>query len=217
MSKAKTLIVFDIDDTLTKTAKMHQQFFVEALEEIGVQEMDTNFGDYLHHTDSYIAACIYEKDKRSPFTAEVQQHFEALLYEKIRQQPIPEIRGARALLQNLQETAGSPAYCFATGSLYRPALYKLKALGISTEEGQLVASDQLRERENIVRKAIDLACKRQQLTAFDRVIALGDGLWDLRAAQNLGIDFIGVGTKHRKLLLEEGAATVYEDLSKLCF
>lgn len=216
MSKPNTLIVFDIDDTLTETAQMHQQFFVEALKEMGVQEMDTNFGDYLHHTDSYIAACIYERDKSSSFTDEIQQDFESLLYEKIRQQTILEIKGARALLQNLEETTGI-VYCFATGSLYRPALYKLKSLGITVEEGQLVASDHIRERENIVRKAIKQACEKYQLKTFDRVIALGDGLWDLRAAQNLGIDFIGVGTKHRKLLLEEGAATVYKDLSELRF
>ena len=62
------LIVFDIDGTLTESVEIHQKGFINALTHLGVQNIDSNFKEYKHHTDSFIAKEIYENDKSSPFS-----------------------------------------------------------------------------------------------------------------------------------------------------
>jgi hypothetical protein len=47
--------------------------------------------------------------------------------------------------------------CYATGSLRRAAEYKLKSIGINFDKKQLVASDNIYEREKIVGEAIKFA------------------------------------------------------------
>ena len=47
---------------------------------------------------------------------------------------------------------------------------------------------------------------------FTKIIAVGDGVWDLKAAQELDIDFIGVGIKNKEAMLDLGCTTWIEDL-----
>ena len=208
MNTPSLLYVFDIDDTLTKTAQLHQVAFIHALQKMGVQQMDTNFGDYLHHTDSYIAKSIFEKDRQSTFTHLHLITLEQLLLEQISKEQINEVQGAKALLQRLENTPEA-AFCFATGSLLAPALYKLSKMGVSKYEKLTVASNSYFEREQIVQAAIKKAEQCYQ-KKFDRIISFGDGIWDYKTAQNLGIDFVGIGLKNKQQLLQAGAAVVYE-------
>nr|WP_162902859.1 HAD family hydrolase [Taibaiella koreensis] len=95
--------------------------------------------------------------------------------------------------------------CYATGSLRQPAVYKLEQSGIGFDPLQLSASNNIEEREQIVLQAIAQAKVFFRQDHFERIIAVGDGLWDLAAARNLGLEFIGVGRQHRELLLSQGA------------
>ena len=104
--------------------------------------------------------------------------------------------------------------CYATGSLRRPAEFKLKSIGIKFKENQLVASDNIHEREKIVSTAIENASEIYNVKKFGRIISVGDGLWDLITAKNLGLEFIGIGFKNKELLIENGAKFVYENLTK---
>tara|TARA_B110000503_G_C7166403_1_gene422057 strand:- start:4444 stop:5103 length:660 start_codon:yes stop_codon:yes gene_type:complete len=206
----KTLFIFDIDDTLTQSAAIHIECFMESLNELGVEKMDTNFGEYLHHTDSYIAKTIYEKELWQTFTEQIKAQFEKLLTNKMADKTIVEVPGASLFLKELRKTP-SVAICFATGSLRRPAIQKLQAIGVDFEDQLLVASDRLSKRESIVKMAIVDAQKFYKLESFDRVISVGDGLWDLKVAENLGLEFIGIGEKNKLVLLENGCLKHFDD------
>lgn len=206
------LIVFDIDDTISATASLHQRLFTECLIDLGVQQIDTNYGAYLHHTDSYIAKLIYEKDRGIPFSNAILQEFEKLLYTKLQQYPIQEIEGAQSTISYLKETSNI-AIAFATGSLLQPALYKLEQLDLRIDPELVVASNQLETREGIVSNAIDRAKNHYQVDEFDTIISVGDGVWDLKTARNLSLNFIGVSEKNKKVLLENGANTILADLT----
>ncbi len=104
--------------------------------------------------------------------------------------------------------------CFATGSLRRPAEHKLKSVGIPFENWQLVASDHIKEREEIVKRAIKHAEEHCNISKFEQIIAVGDGLWDLVTARNLGVDFIGVGDVNEDILIRNGATIVCKDLTE---
>jgi hypothetical protein len=47
---------------------------------------------------------------------------------------------------------------------------------------------------------------------FEKVVYIGDGVWDVRAAKALGIGFLGLGTDTKaRRLLDEGALCVLPD------
>ncbi len=209
--KKKNLIVFDIDGTLTNSVKVHQKAFTEMLIKIGVREVNSEFKSFKHHTDSFIAKEIYESEQNLPFSDVKLNEFESGLNEKIRFEKIEEIAGAKILIEKLEKETDF-GVCFATGSLRRPAKYKLQSIGIKFEEIQLVASDFIYEREKIVEKAIKNASEYYNVDKFKRIISVGDGLWDLLTARNLNVEFIGVGTKNKEILIEKGAKIVYENL-----
>lgn len=207
----KNLIVFDIDGTLTDTVDQHINTFKEVLIEMGVSEITTDFKTVKHHTDSYVSKLIFESNTKEEFTKVKIDLFERGLTKKIGIQKIKEIAGAKELINTLQNNSDF-GFCFATGSLRQPAEYKLNSVGISFEDWQLVASDTIYSREGIVSKAIENASKYYNVPKFERVISIGDGLWDLMTAKELHLEFIGVGLANKALLIENGAELVYENL-----
>lgn len=211
--KNKSLIVFDIDGTLTDSVKEHQKAFTDTLFEIGVSEINSEYKSFKHHTDSFIAKELYEHNQKKPFSKEKMDQFENGLSERIELVNFNEIKGAKELIEKLQNETEF-GICFATGSLRKPAEHKLKSIGIEFNEWQLVASDKIYERENIVEKAIKNSSKIYEVETFERIISFGDGLWDLLTAENLKLEFIGVGEKNKDLLIQKGAKRVIKDFTE---
>lgn len=206
------LIIFDIDGTLTDSVKIHIGAFRKALKILGVKEEGFNFKTYKHHTDSYISKVIYEGHVQKPFDTEVQEQFANILFSEINQHKIEEIKGASQLIQNLQKNENY-GICYATGSLLEPAKLKLEAIGATYDPLQLVPSNDIYERENIVSKAIENAKKFYKVEQFDKIYSIGDGLWDLKTAQNLGLEFIGIGEENESVMRENGMQTFHKDLT----
>jgi phosphoglycolate phosphatase-like HAD superfamily hydrolase len=209
--KKKNLIVFDIDGTLTDSVKVHQKAFTEMLIELGVIEINSEYKSFKHHTDSFIAKEIFEADRNEKFSTKKIIEFENGLYQKIKSQKLLEIKGAKKLIEYLH-TNSDFGVCYATGSLRRPAIHKLECIGVKYDEKLLVASDNIYEREEIVKKAIANAQSFYNIDRFERTISLGDGLWDLKTAKHLNIEFIGIGSKNREVLINNGAEIVFDNL-----
>ena len=204
------LFVFDIDDTISETALMHQQFFIESLKEMGVQHMDTNFSNYKHHTDSYIARCIYESDKKSFFASDKIKEYEQKVLERFRNNTFKEIPGAVNFIKKIR-LREEIAIAFATGAVRATAEYKLDKLGIPFLADQLVASNDIEDREGIVQKAIEQAKDLNQVESFERILSFGDGIWDFKTAINLNLEFVGIGLKNRNALKNAGSKLHFDD------
>ena len=204
------LIVFDIDGTLSDSVSIHQQAFIAALKALGIEEMDTNFKTYKHHTDSYIAKTIYEKAMGLPFDQEVLLKFEAHLYAFMKERAIDAIKGAKAVIRYFEQQPDW-GIAYATGSLLKPAAYKLAQIGVDYIDAQLVTANDFYDRASIVQTAINQAKIYYNQNDFETIVSVGDGLWDLKTAQALGVHFIGIGEKHKALLLREGAKLCWED------
>jgi beta-phosphoglucomutase-like phosphatase (HAD superfamily) len=212
--KKRNLIVFDIDGTLTDTVEIHQKAFKKSLQLIGVEKFNDSFGTYKHHTDSYIAKVIYEFSTKKSFDKSVNLQFENHLYELICQSEISEISGSKHII-NYIENETDFGICYATGSLYRPANLKLEKIGIDFHPMQLVASDEIEEREKIVEKAIENAKKHYKIEKFDKIISFGDGLWDLKTAKNLSLEFIGIGKTNEEILRKNGMKKHFYNFNKM--
>jgi len=190
------LIVFDIDDTLTKSEYQHQLAYVNTMKEFGITTINQNWSEYKHHTDSYILKKNYENNLAEKFDFSFIHDFENRMTELILSlEKVSEINGAKNII-NYFNGKTNYAISFATGSLLKPALIKLNQSGIKYKAELVVGSNETYEREGIVEKAIKKAKDFHQVTSFENIISVGDGIWDLKTAQNLGLHFIGIGMKN---------------------
>jgi beta-phosphoglucomutase-like phosphatase (HAD superfamily) len=180
------LAIFDIDGTLTDSNAVDNECFVHAFETaFGLSATGIDWRDYPHHTDRGLTEEFLRRAwKREPVEHEIARHHELFvraLRERIER--LEEIGGAGAFIDFLQERGWSIA--LATGAWSQSALLKLSAAGLPSDL-PLACCDTCPSREEILLNAI--GDQRPE-----RTVVFGDGWWDLRAARNLGLPFIGLG------------------------
>lgn len=183
-----TLIVFDIDGTLLRSVAPHQLAFHGALRDCGLAEIDSAWGGYAHHTDSWIFREVFRHNRgRFPDEAETRgfaDRLHARFVEAAEREKVEQIPGAAAFLREL-EASGGYTVAFATGGMREVTAVKLALLEAS---GPVATASDHTFREHVVREAIHQAGE-----GFDRVVCVGDGPWDVRAAVATGSQFIGIG------------------------
>ncbi|MEQ6123139.1 HAD family hydrolase [Pseudotenacibaculum sp. MALMAid0570] len=193
--KKKNLIVFDIDDTLTKSEFQHQKSYLDTMIHFGILEINQDWETYQNVTDSYILKENYEANFKQAFDISFIPDFEKKMLSSILELPEAKpIEGANEIVDFfLKET--DYAICFATGSLLEPAFVKLSQAKINFVPELVEASNTLYTRESIVKSAIKKAENYFQVATFENIISVGDGIWDLKTANNLEIHFLGIGDK----------------------
>lgn len=192
----KNLIVFDIDDTLTKSENQHQTAYVETMIDFGITEINKDWKSYPNVTDSHILKLNYEANFKKEFNLNFIPDFEKKMTEKMLSlSKTEEIKGASKVVDFFMKETNY-AICFATGSLLQPALEKLTQANINFVPDLVEASNTIYTRENIVKSAIKKAKSYFQVEDFRHVISVGDGIWDLKTARNLGVHFLGIRDKN---------------------
>lgn len=185
----------------------------KSLQAMGISDIDTDYNNYRHHTDSYALRYNYERNFDIPFQKSLIDDFEDnLIHQMAKLDPVHEITGAKALLHYLRNS--EIVFCFATGALPKPAMVKLEQCEIWYDSDVLATSKTHESREGFVLDAIERAKKFYRKDHFDRIVSVGDGVWDLKTAQNLSLDFIGVGDKNKAKLKESGALHCVSDLEE---
>lgn len=211
MEKRK-LLIFDIDGTLIDSVSGYHKVVIAAMKDLGFTTIDTNFNLLKHHTDSYALKFNYEKNYTSTFSSTLIDQFEDLLVKYLLQQPKSvEISGAQRTIDTLKSS--EYAIVFATGSLPKSAILKMNQAKIWIDENLLATSKTSFSREGFVLEAIEKAKAYYNVNAFEQIISIGDGLWDLKTAQNLDLDFIGIGNKNKKVLSDHGMKHWFENFS----
>lgn len=192
--KKENLIVLDIDDTLTSSQQKHTDSLLFAMQQIGIDNVDTDWRNYKNATDSYILKANYEKKFQKAFNFELISSFEKVMAEHfLTFENSLEIKGAKQMVDFFINKTNY-AVCFATGSLLQPALLKMQQSGVGFVPAVLEASNAILTREEIVSSAINKAKKYYGVPEFKNIISFGDGLWDVTTARNLGVHFVGVNT-----------------------
>ena len=208
-----TLYIFDIDGTLTDSVAMYLISVTKAMMSLGIKNIDTDYNNYKHHTDSYALRYNYERNFETNLPKHLLQNFENRIVEEMQAfDLIYEIKGAKSLIDFFRHK-GIP-FSFATGSLPKPTLLKLEQCRIWYEERLLATSMTHETREGFVEDAIERAKNFYNISSFTNIISIGDGLWDLKTARNLSIDFVGIGNKNKEILLDNGATNWYKDINE---
>jgi phosphoglycolate phosphatase-like HAD superfamily hydrolase len=102
--------------------------------------------------------------------------------------------GAAEVLAALSDAPGL-GWAIATGCFNVTARRKLGFAGLLQGDTVLATSDDAESREDIMLAAAARA--RGAGREFTRFSYVGDGVWDLRAARNLGWEFIGIADGQR--------------------
>ena len=97
-------------------------------------------------------------------------------------------------------------FAIATGDWHETISYKLSAAGIDVQGVPMATSSDCYARADIIRTAVERAGGELSASVY-----VGDGVWDLRATQLLGIPFIGCGSRPDDLRAA-GATHVLDDL-----
>jgi phosphoglycolate phosphatase-like HAD superfamily hydrolase len=216
------LAVFDIDGTLVRSKAADGECYAEAWRiELGVEDVSPNTEDFRHSTDSGIAREIFldrlGREGAEEETARLTHRFVELMRARARRSPaeFDEVPGAGAALARLLGDEGW-AVAIATGCWRESALFKLSEAGFDLGDIPLATSDGLAEREAVVTLAVEKAKELHGRDGFGKVVYIGDGAWDCRAAASLGLPFVGVqDTRDAAPLREAGAATVIRDYTDL--
>lgn len=214
------LVIFDVDGTLTKSSKVDLASFSFLLTKtLGVKDMNPNLAAYEHATASYIYRYHYHQaNGRNPRPDEItvaQHQHAALLKHAMSQNPkcVRAITGANEVLARLRKNPHWQV-ALATGAWSPSTQAKLAHAGVDVEGVPAAYADDALSREGIVGKARERAAATAQLIHFDRVVLVGDGLWDLRTARNLDYGFIGITCESDPAMLRQhGARVVLPDFS----
>jgi phosphoglycolate phosphatase-like HAD superfamily hydrolase/protein-L-isoaspartate O-methyltransferase len=190
------LVIFDIDGTLTRTNDVDAECFVQVFADVfKITQINTDWNKYGHTTDSGITLQIFhEQLGRAPSAEELsklQCHFVELLKQRHSVNPelFVEIPGASIILQKISSLPDWKI-ALATGGWRRSALMKLQAIELDAVYPIATADDSY-SREVIVTTAIERA-KQLYNQEFERIVCVGDGIWDVLTAIQLQLPFIGV-------------------------
>lgn len=188
------LVIFDIDGTLTRTAGVDAQLFAQAFAEaFGAPIHSADWRDYVDVTDAGIVREAIPKAVRRDVTdadiAAMQGRFLPLLESRLAElggrTPIA-VPGATDLFDALRTLGHRVA--LATGCWRRSAERKLAYAGVAYDAVPFASCDDHVSRIGIMRAAIAKAGAH----TGERVVYVGDGVWDVRATRELGLPLVGV-------------------------
>ncbi len=211
------LVVFDLDGTLTRTSRVDSECYERALLEVaGVRDPRTDWSTYEHATDTGIVDEIFrERFGRSPGDEECGNIRDRLiqLFEArcaVNGLEFAEVPGAGAFVKRLLGDGWGVA--LATGSWRCSAEFKIQRSGLPAADLPSAFAEDGPSREGILRAAIERAQARYDRATFQRVIAVGDGVWDVRAAAKVGLPFLGIAEERAASTLRaQGASHVLEN------
>jgi phosphoglycolate phosphatase-like HAD superfamily hydrolase len=204
------LAVFDLDGTLLQTSGVDDECYAAALRDVfGIQEMSTDWGSYSDSTDAGILDDLLRQHRGSPMTADdAEAHrarFVELLEEVARRdrERFAQTPGAGELFESL--AAAGWRCAIATGGWRASALLKLRVAGLGVSGVPAAFADDHRSREGIILTAVERTGGAGGVREAHAVY-VGDGVWDVRAARNLGIGFVGIARGERGESLKAAGA-----------
>jgi len=206
------MIVFDVDGTLLGGESYDWKAFEDAFEDAAgfrlTREFFTNLEEVTAKAIVHQALPDLDEEERTEIENKTRDGYLSRLQDVFQNDPnsFPAVHGVIELLEEIQNR--NLPLAIATGD-WRPTItLKLKAAKIPFEHLPLVTSCDHYHRHESIASAIEKAGG-----AFENAIYVGDGVWDLKATQKLGIHFIGCGSRREKLR-DAGAEYVLDSFAQ---
>lgn len=213
------LVIFDIDGTLLRTFGLDGDCFARAFErEAGITGLDHDWNSYRSSTDAGLTMEIFQDHRGRPprdrEVAAIKQRFFKDLEISLRAEPAEGLRTA-GVLELLDNLGHAPDWeiAIATGAWRRSALLKIEIAELGIAALPIATSDDASERTDIIRAAI-ARTRKGEASGYRRLVYVGDRPWDVMAAQQLGLSFLGVASGGgAERLKAAGATRIVADFS----
>ncbi len=203
------LVLFDVDGTLTATSRVDNRCFARAFERTFRRPIPTtDWNAYKHVSDVGILKELLEDDPSVRLSEGDIAAFERVYKRELETAFILEpaafrsVPGARGMLRHVAESVDTVA-ALATGGMRQTALFKLSRIGIEGASMIGAFANDAVSRTDIARMAIE-----RSGVSPDDIVYVGDGLWDLRTAAEMGIRFIGIAYESSPEHLSSAGATI---------
>ena len=191
MGKCLHLVVFDIDGTLTNTNLEDGRCYWRAIcEVLGLSSEQPEWSAFRHVTDVGIAAELCERHLHRELTSVDIEAFGrrlATLLEVGMVEKDPrayQIPGSAEILSILAKSFDL-ALALATGGLQASAELKLRRANLLNPFIPMASSNDAVSRDEIIGIAARRAAEKHA-TQFTKFTYVGDGVWDAKAARDLG-------------------------------
>lgn len=211
------LALFDVDGTLIHYDAVYTTHTIGLLDRLfGIRIEAIPWGEFEHVTDTFVISELFRRHlRRDPAPEELRRYRRAYAGElealrASRPESFREIAGARAALDAL-DAREDWAVALATGGSRDAALTKLRSAGFRVDHLPGGFAEDGISRQDIVRAAIAGARQHHGVTAFRRVVSVGDALWDLTTARELGLEFVAILSGNNRLELERAGATRFHE------
>lgn len=188
------IICFDIDGTLVASAGFDGELYEASIRDVLGVKLKSDLAQYENVSDagilSEILEAISDTNERDRLRREVQATFVNRTKQYIADNPhlIREVPGAVDLVEVLRKSP-NVRVCIATGGWAETATLKLRCIGLDPQSVAMATSSDALARTEIMRLAEARATKGE----VTRRTYFGDGVWDKRAAAELGYDFVAIG------------------------
>lgn len=213
------LIIFDIDGTLSNTHYVDGYCYNKAFEDcFKINPEDYNWEQMTNVTDWGIMDDVFIQEfDRVPKADEyerMKRTFVRMLDLELNKNPqhFEPVPGSVDFFNSLKNRY-DVKLGVATGAWEASARLKLNAIGLVIDGVAFSNSDFHITREGITNDVID-QLEDEVGEEADSIIYFGDGLWDFRTCDNIGIDFIGIDANKNGKLKDAGAEIVFENYLK---
>jgi phosphoglycolate phosphatase-like HAD superfamily hydrolase len=183
---------------------------------IGLKDFSEDLSTFVEPTSASIFDELVRKALGRPPTPEEIARVQAALEPDMRNtyidgRHIPPTAGAIDFLNGMA-AKGDWNMAIATGNWRGEAQIKIESAGLPMERVPMATSSDRMARRDVLKYSVEKAAKHYGFNTWDRVVYVGDAIWDVRAARACGISFLGIGTGERAAKLKaEGAGVVLAD------
>lgn len=209
-------IIFDIDGTLTNTVAVDDKCYINSFESLfGISLINVKWSDLKNVTDWGITEELVriklKREIEEDQFIQLKQIFISALQDELKKDrsQFLEIPGATNFFNNLMANPNFEIG-IATGGWEESANLKLNCIGIDPDTNSFSSSNHFKRREDITLDVID-QIKTKTTHSADQIIYFGDGEWDYKTCQKLGIRFIGIDSQMNNKLSKIGAKEIYTD------
>jgi phosphoglycolate phosphatase-like HAD superfamily hydrolase len=216
-----TLLIFDIDGTLTDTKDVDDDCFISAFfDEYKIELKNIDWSIFNNVTDYGLFIDIYNSSfNRNPTEADrlnFQRRFFEYLNNKLKSNPgkFKSVNGASNFIKYCLDYTNYKI-AFATGGWHYSANLKLQAANIFNVGIPISSCDILFRRQDILLEAIEKSKHHYKTQTFDKIIYFGDGVWDYKTTCELEIEFIGVDITQNKKLEKLGVENILNDFADI--
>ena len=202
-------VIFDIDGTLVESYDFDEQCFIDSIKAVTGLKVSNDWQNYPHLTDTGILKTFIARQAPSYSLQDLEPLVKSVFIDKIdhylNSNSVNQVAGAVEFLKYLS-ARDDVKLGIATGGWGETARAKLLSAGFDLEGIALRSSNDHYSRTEIMR----LVAADIELNLKASISYFGDAVWDLKACQELGFNFIAVGSR----LEHQQAITDFKDIDK---